>query len=202
MSLAPRKQPRQPRAQATVGAILRAAARLLCRDGYDKTNTNRIAEEAGVSIGSLYQYFPSKEALVAALVEEHAAKQMQLLAQAVVDLRDVPLEDAVHRFIAAQLEAHALEPELHRVLVEELPRTAGFERLREMSSQAQHLLLGYLEANRARIRPKDLDVAAFLLVHAVEAATHAAIVEQPTRIRSPELASELAELVLRYLRKD
>ena len=67
----PRRRPRQARAQATVDAIIQATARVLIEDGYDRASTNRIAQAAGVSIGSLYQYFPSKEALVAALVEEH-----------------------------------------------------------------------------------------------------------------------------------
>ena len=65
---APRKKPKQERSQATVDAILVATARVLCETGYDRASTNRIALAAGVSVGSLYQYFPSKEALVAALV--------------------------------------------------------------------------------------------------------------------------------------
>lgn len=198
----PRKQPRQRRAQATVDAILQATARILVRDGYDRTNTNRVAEEAGVSIGSLYQYFPSKEALVSALVDEHIEKQMQLLAENVTALRDAPLEIAVRTYVAAQLEAHALEPELHRVFVEQLPRIEGFERLREMNQQAQALVSAYLASRRAHVRPRDLDVAAFLLVHAVEAATHALILEQPALLRSPQMIDEITELVVRYLRKD
>ena len=60
------------RAQATVDAILAAAAQILVKHGYEGTNTNRIAEAAGVSVGSLYQYFPNKESIVVALMERHA----------------------------------------------------------------------------------------------------------------------------------
>ena len=63
----PRKSASQERSRLTVQAILDATARILVREGFDKASTNRIAEVAGVSIGSLYQYFPSKEAIVAAL---------------------------------------------------------------------------------------------------------------------------------------
>src|SRR3954466_5834980 len=77
----PRRRPRQARAQATVEAIVRATARVLVEEGYDRASTNRIAQAAGVSIGSLYQYFPSKEALVAALVESHVERMRDSLSQ-------------------------------------------------------------------------------------------------------------------------
>src|SRR5262244_4119896 len=74
----PRKQASQERSRATVDALIEATARLLVREGFDKASTNRIAQEAGVSIGSLYQYYPSKEALVAALLERHIDEIMQV----------------------------------------------------------------------------------------------------------------------------
>ena len=67
----PRKRPRQARSKATVDTILAATARVLVKQGFDGLTTNAVAEAAGVSIGSLYQYFPNKEALVAALIERH-----------------------------------------------------------------------------------------------------------------------------------
>src|SRR3546814_9174202 len=65
----PRKLPRQERSKATVEAILIAATQVLIEDGYERATTARVAERAGVSVGSLYQYFPNKEALVGTLVE-------------------------------------------------------------------------------------------------------------------------------------
>src|SRR5437899_6576406 len=65
----PRKNASQDRSGATVDALVEATARILVREGFEKASTNRIAEIAGVSVGSLYQYFPSKEALVAAVID-------------------------------------------------------------------------------------------------------------------------------------
>ncbi|TMZ52891.1 TetR/AcrR family transcriptional regulator, partial [Klebsiella pneumoniae] len=79
---APRKTPRQQRSRETVAAILEAAAQLFQRHGYTATTTNKIAERAGVSIGSLYQYFPNKEALLAALAQEHLETATASLIQA------------------------------------------------------------------------------------------------------------------------
>src|SRR5581483_874384 len=92
---APRKKPKQERSQATVDAILVATARVLCETGYDRASTNRIALAAGVSVGSLYQYFPSKEALVAALVERHVDQMNDLLASKIVAVIDAPPAVAV-----------------------------------------------------------------------------------------------------------
>lgn len=68
----PRKQPRQARSKAMVATILEAAVRILIKGGYEAATTIAIAEKAGISVGSLYQYFPNKESIVATLVEDHA----------------------------------------------------------------------------------------------------------------------------------
>ena len=86
----PRKQASQERSRATVEALVEATARILVRDGFDKASTNRIGQEAGVSIGSLYQYFPSKEALVVALIQRH---NRQLMAVVYAALDEVEVED-------------------------------------------------------------------------------------------------------------
>lgn len=72
--LSPRKRPRQRRSAATVEVILDGAARILEREGLERFNTNVVAAVAGVSVGSLYQYFPGKDALMAALVRRDAAR--------------------------------------------------------------------------------------------------------------------------------
>lgn len=195
----PRKQPRQERARATVDAILGAAAQVLVVEGYDRASTNRIAARAGVSIGTLYQYFPSKEALVAALAQRHSETMMALLGQTVQDLAGAPLELAVHTFVRAMLHVHAVEPELHRVLSEQVPRINGFAWLAEINRTAQALVQAYLQGHRERLRVQDLDTAAFLLVTTVEAVTHVAVLERPEAVGSQQLADELCALVLRYL---
>src|SRR5579859_5011283 len=82
----PRKHAAQDRSRATVDALVEATARILVRDGFDRASTNRIAAEAGVSIGSLYQYFPSKEALVAAVIDRHNQATMRLVRSALADV--------------------------------------------------------------------------------------------------------------------
>src|SRR6516165_11432916 len=97
----PRKKPRQERSQVTVEAILDATARVLCTIGYDRASTNRIALAAGVSVGSLYQYFPSKEALVAALVERHVEQMTSLVKTKLAEVASDSVPNAVRTMIQA-----------------------------------------------------------------------------------------------------
>src|SRR5690349_19686232 len=124
----PRKEAKQERAQATVEAILRATAHILVRDGYDRASTNRIAERAGVSIGSLYQYFPNKESLVAALLDRHMGEMRAVLTEISASIGEKPIPEAVRDFVHAMIRAHAVDPVLHRVLLEQTPRMGGLEK--------------------------------------------------------------------------
>jgi len=79
-------RPQQQRSKALVDTLLEATARILERSGLEETSTNEIARVAGVSVGSLYQYFPSKEALVAALIERKVEMDFRELGEAVEKL--------------------------------------------------------------------------------------------------------------------
>src|SRR5689334_2383592 len=102
----PRKAPKQARSRATVDAILRASARVLSREGFDRLSTNRVAEVAGVGVGSLYQYFPSKEALVAALVDRHREEIMQVFLARAAAAATKPVREAARDLVRAVLDAH------------------------------------------------------------------------------------------------
>lgn len=198
-ALAPRKQPKQARAQETVEAILTAAARILKKDGFDKASTNRIAEAAGVSIGSLYQYFPSKEALVAALSDRHMTEMSDIIVEAGARILNQPLQHAVREVVELMLRAHAVDPELHRVLMEGIPRAAILKKAHEVEEKAVAIARRYLEAHRKEIRPKNLDLAASIVVGTIEALTHYAVLHRPEMLDGDELVDEITELVVRYL---
>jgi AcrR family transcriptional regulator len=191
----PRKQPKQARAQATVTALLDATARVLVEEGYDSATTNRIAEVAGVSIGSLYQYFPNKESLVAALVERHEGDMLELLSRHVAELDQAPLEDAVRSYVGAMMAVHARSPQLHRVLT----ATYDLSRPRPLHARVEAIVRGYLDRHAARLRPASVDQAAFILMTSVEAVTHGALLYRPELLAEDSFTEEVCQLVLRYL---
>lgn len=199
---APRKKPRQQRSQATVDAILDATARVLCTTGYDRASTNRIAMAAGVSVGSLYQYFPSKEALVAALVERHVAQMLGLVKSKLAEVATAPLAEACRTMIAAMFEAHAVDPKLHKVLIEQVPRVGRLEQVEGLEREVESLVALLLEARKGELRRSKLAATAFVLCTVVEAVTHAAVLAELEPKRSREVADELTDMVLRYLPAD
>lgn len=197
---APRKKAIQPRARATVDAILEATARVLVREGYDHASTNRIAEAAGVSIGSLYQYFPSKEALVAALMERHVEEMAGVLERETTRVLDAPFPSAIEHVVEAMLAAHAVNPKLHKVFVEQVPRVGRLQKIRDIEEGALRLARGFLEHRRAELRAGlDLDLASFIVVATVEALTHAAVLYRPELLADRRMVREVRDVVLRYL---
>lgn len=194
----PRKAPRQERAKATVEAILEATARVFLREGYDRTSTNKIARAAGVSVGSLYQYFPSKEALAAALIDRHMAEMEGLLAVS-PELAQRPLAEIARHVVRGMLAAHQVHPRLHHILMDQVPRVGRLEKSRDLDARACQLVRGLLELKRGELRSVDLDLATFVITSTVEAITHKATMEHPEYIADPRLEEEIVQLVLRYL---
>src|SRR5580704_7177573 len=111
-----RRQPKQRRSRQTVEAVLDAVVRVLKRDGIDGVTTNRIAEVAGVSIGSVYQYFPDKRAIFTALHQRHVKEIDRLIASKFVEHSASPLDDLVRALVEAMVEAHAGDPQLYDLL--------------------------------------------------------------------------------------
>lgn len=198
----PRKQASQERSRATVDALIEATARILVREGFDKASTNRIAEEAGVGIGSLYQYFPSKEALVAAVTDRHHQELRQVVRGTLADFATLPVEQAVRRLVMVGIEAHRVDPKLHRVLAEQIPRTGRLKNVEAFRREGYKLFGAYLEGHRDEIRAVDLGLAAFVCVTSIEALTHTAVLHHSeilSHVAIEALVDEATRLVVRYL---
>ncbi len=199
----PRKNAIQERSRATVDALVEATARILVKEGFDKASTNRIAEVAGVSVGSLYQYFPGKEALVAAVIERHQQEIMQTVRGELAEVLAEPVEKAMRMLVAIAVKAHRVDPKLHRVLAEQIPRVGKLEKLELFNRENYALFRTYLERHRDEIRVDDLDLASFVCVTSIEALTHNAVLHY-SKMLSDEamerLIDEGARLVTGYLK--
>jgi len=153
--LRPRKAPRQQRAVDTRRRLLDAAAHVFAEFGYARGTTNRIAEAAGHSIGSLYQYFPSKEALVAAVMDRHTQEISEVTRKALVKAAALPIEAAAREFVSVAIDGHRVNPKLHGVLAEQIPHVGRLENIEANVREGYALVRGYLEAHR-----DEIDVAA------------------------------------------
>jgi AcrR family transcriptional regulator len=197
-----RKNASQERSKATVDTLLSATARVLVKEGYDHASTNKIADAAGVSIGSLYQYFPSKEALVSAVIERHVSGMLEIVRASAMRVAGLPLAEAAYELIKVMIEAHRVDPKLHRVLVEQIPRIGNMEHIEKVDEEALGMIRAYLETRREEIGVEDLDMAAVLAVGTVEAMTHVAVLKRPMLLDDERFVHELANMVVRYLRGD
>lgn len=112
----PRKRPRQARSVATFEAILEAAARILESLGFAGFNTNAVAELAGVSIGSLYQYFPSKEALIVELIRRERAELSNRIVEAIQQHDAAELKEKLKRVIQVAVQHQLSRPQLARTI--------------------------------------------------------------------------------------
>lgn len=195
----PRKLPKQRRSKEMVETILEATARILVREGYERASTNRVAEVAGVSVGSLYQYFPNKESLVAALMGRHLGEMGEIYEERFAELRNASLEVAIRGLISASVEAHAVRPELHKVFVEQMTRAGDLGTIAEVGKRIERELLDFLQLHRQEVEREDLGLAAFLILYSVESAIHAAVIERPEYVKDGRLVDELTRLVLGYL---
>jgi AcrR family transcriptional regulator len=198
--LEPRKLPKQARSEATVEAILEAAAQVFERHGYAAGTTNRIAERAGVSIGSLYQYFPNKDAILVALVHRHLAEGTAALEPHLGRLSGgARFEDVLPDIVRAMVALHALAPGLHRVLFEEtqLPSTLRAE-LDELEDRLIDLAADALAAD-PRLRPVDPRFSARVAISAIEGLTHRLVLRPPPRISPEAIAGEITVLVRAYV---
>jgi AcrR family transcriptional regulator len=126
LSLNARKQPAQARSRETVAVILEAAARILEKDGFAGYNTNAVATRAGVSVGSIYQYFPNKDALTLALIEQFERELSETVRLAAARVPRHDLRESLKAFVRALIEAHGNRPELNRLLELEEDRLRRF----------------------------------------------------------------------------
>jgi AcrR family transcriptional regulator len=195
----PRKRPRQARSRATVDSVLEATARVLVKRGFDGLTTNLVADAAGVSIGSLYQYFPNNAALVGALIEKHVDAMQSLALAELTRVAQLPMPLAIRSVIETMIRAHAVSPELHRVLTEQVPRVGRMAKLREIEAITHRMVAGLLASRKAELAIEDPDMAAFVLVSAIEAITHRAALFAPELLRDPRLVDETCAMVRRYL---
>lgn len=196
----PRKRPRQARSKETVEALLEATARVLVKHGYDGLSTNRVAEQAGVSIGSLYQYFPSKEALVAELLEKYSVHFQELVIGMLASDQDRSPRTVAKAIVRAMVELKRTNPKLARVLREQIPRVGRMNRYEENLARIVEATTLFLGGHASTLRVRDIRSAAFVVVHAVEAVTHQGVIEEDY---DPEtLIDDVTDMVSRYLFRD
>lgn len=199
--LTPLREPRQRRSKVTCDAIIEAATQLLMEKGYAATTTNHIAKRAGISIGSLYQYFPNKEAIAVELLQRHIVNGPSYMASRVaLSMKNLcaPAE-IVKCAIEAACDHHTENPALHKVLEEEVPHPAHIrEAVRRNEDLYVEALTNWIEQQLPH-QVSNPAVAARMVFFMIKSMTHWYILYQLAAIEREVFVDELTVIVMRYV---
>ncbi len=200
MQVNPRKKPRQQRAASTVAVILDAATRVLQQEGLVKFNTNRVADVAGVSVGSLYQYFPSKHALIAELACREYESMLQVMQPAFLAAMESDVVTGVRAIVQASIDGMGAYPGVHRLLTGESLSVVFTEPVERRRQHAMTSLMTLAQAHSRRhqaphiTRPPELTAA--LCVSICRGLLNSALAEQSLPLSRPQLQHEVASQLL------
>lgn len=181
-----------------VERIVVAGQSVLDREGYGRFTTNRVAAEAGISPGSLYQYFADKQAILAAVVDRHSAQLSTQLTAVLTAHLDLPGPQLVRATLDGLMDALEANVEFLRLVVEQLPRAQYGDRTAALEQRIGDLVAAYLRINRPRSRVHEPATSAWILVRTVEHLAVQYVLEAPAIARE-RFVEELATMVLAYV---
>lgn len=195
----PRKTPKQGRAMHTVDSIIQATQKILTNEGYERASTNYISDVAGVSIGSLYQYFPSKEAIVASLVEKTVVAAAETIREEILACMGLPLEESTPRLVRVLLETRRENAFVFLRLPREMPGFRSVSRQLTTEKYLHTTIHSYYMQHRDSIRLDDLETAIFVTEHMVIGCIDAYLDNESPKIDEETLIEQLSLAVLSYL---
>lgn len=196
-----KKQPQQARSRELVSAIVEAAARVFDERGYDATTTNHVADVAGVSVGSVYQYFTDKRSLLTALHERHAEHVLQVIDDARRQAPGRGLQASVETVIGGLLSIHRAQPNLQSILHDE---HASAQYRKTDSAIGRAILQSTIQLLEAfpRSRGENSALSAQLLIRTIEELVHAAVLDPPADASNEEVEEAIVQTAVALLLRE
>lgn len=196
----PRKQPRQARSRALVDAVVEATEKVLAREGAEGLTTTRVAEVAGVSVGSLYQYYPSRESLIAAVIERRTEDDVRWMDTVLPQLAGQPLRVILRQCLERVVQVFRAETALYREILTSMQSVSRDDVVAGMVAEGTRRLAEML--GRMPIAPDSAERAAWIVTTALVAVVRTAARERPALLDDPALIDDLERMTLRYLLPD
>ncbi len=208
--LTPRKHPKQDRSRQMVENILQATTRILVKGGVSDLNTNLMAQEAGISVGSLYQYFPSKESAVAALIEQHIESEIPRMKEKILSVAAWPDRRAAFKeFLLFLMGLYGKNKKLRLALIEQFVRVGKQKKIQALENEIAHLLFekillpakleqredSQIVAARSKknLSPERLELREFVLAKSLVGILRSAVLEHSSYLDKEDLGETLAE---------
>lgn len=201
IALEPRKQPHQARAQATLDAIFEATIQVLLAEGLQRLTTLRVAERAGVSVGTLYQYYPHKQALLYAVLQRHLRSVVEAVERAANSVHHTALATMVSTVVEAVVQAKTKRLDEARALYVVGDELDSLDLMREVEKRGRAALAAML-ATATDARFDDLATVTFMFAAAMSGPTRAMLEGRAPRKMMHVLRGQLESLCLGYLERE
>jgi AcrR family transcriptional regulator len=194
-----RRVPTTAHGLAVVDRVIDAAHRLLAEEGYDAMSTNRVAALAGISVGSLYHYFPTKEAIVAELARRLETRGLELAIERFLQ-PGATVEDLIEGVVGILLSDAIGIIGARRTLLRRVPPRWYEDASLAADREVRGWVAALIEGRRSELREGSAALMAFVAYHALEGVVEAAVEHAPELVRDPAFADELAKMIARYVR--
>jgi AcrR family transcriptional regulator len=189
-STEPRKRPRQSRSQVLYDSLIEATQRVLASEGTEAVTTARVAELAGVSIGSLYQYFPSREALIAAVIDHKLESDTRELAPIIEQLRERSLDEVIHGLVEIVVRYYRDETPLYREMVAAMSAVDREAHVARMLGGFDQVIVALLTPHRGGLHP-EFERCAWIMRESMIACVREAAAHHPDTLADGLLADRL-----------
>lgn len=199
-SVLPRKIPKQERSITLVNSIIVATRRILETIEFTQSTTAKIAHLAGVSVGSLYQYFPNKQSLVTAVIEYEVNSHLEVMEEKLRELQSEKIQVAVAALVRLTLESFLKRKKLTKHLSGPTLQFGRVEVLKVGRKKAASLLETFLLLRRAEIQTQDYRLASYVIVSVVMGVVESMMFDEMTQEFTDKLSQETVEIVVLYLR--
>lgn len=198
---APRKGPRQQRSRVTVDSIMQATLELVGKDGFHALTTTRIAARAGISVGSLYEYFPNREAILLSLFESTSSAVANSARRIVLDILDLPVEQGIPKSIEALLSVHGANKLVLLDLVSEMPELKLAHHPVSYDNLVRSSVSTYLQHLGADLSPKEMERRLFFIKQILMGCIRQYLQHPPTRTSRREFIDDLSRILVPYIRE-
>ena len=193
------RKPQQDRSKKTYERLLDVTGQLLEEVGVDRVSTNLVAERAGVSVGSVYQYFPNKDSLITALHERHAVEMHAAMETVLASTHPLDLREKLGAIVHAWLAAHQVAPELHRVLEKEFPFFDAPSDQSAADHSIQRRIRQLLEDHQSEVVPQERELATWVVLRTMESLIHAAVIPPGAPCPAQQVEQAIVEMLAGYL---
>lgn len=195
-----RKEPNQSRSQDTMESIVKATAHILEKEGFEKTSTNKIAAKAGVSIGSLYQYFPTKESILALLMDKFMRSEIEMIDKILSEHKSSTLEQTIRSIITATLSSKKRNKRFTKMFAQKIFGFNKMDALKKVDDYMMEQFKIYIKPFEKEIRMENLDMSLWICIQCVKLVPVAVMFQDNYDLDDPKITDELVHLVYQYLK--